>query len=291
MEEPMLEPSKYVLCAVSMWGRGFREHVEAASSAGWDAISVIYPAYRRALDDEGLSPADMRSILAENGIVVDEIEVCHEWAWTAELRNGASNPCGCGLCADRESMIEMAQALEAKTIIATQRTDPLPVDEIAELFAGLCDDAANVGLQVAIEFIPYSPVRSVTDAWDVVRTAGRPNGGLCVDTHHHKAMGGSDEALRQVPGERVLMVQIADGPPLPQDAPRAELFQHMMNRPTGFAPGEGGLDIAGTLHALGEMGVRAPLGPEVRKTAWAERPAKDVSADLRRSVDALVAAS
>jgi sugar phosphate isomerase/epimerase len=285
-----------ILCAVNMWDRGFEEHVAAAAAAGWDGISVIYRAYRRAREQDGLTDADMRAILGHHGVHVDEIEVCHEWIYGTgpEQALGQAAPartCGCGLCAPVDDMIAMAVALGARTIIATHRIEPVPPAVAAERLARFCDQAGEHGLRVAIEYIPYSPFRTVTGTWNVIEASGRDNAGLCLDTHHHRCLGGGDEGLAGIPADRVFILQVTDGVPLPPDAPRADIFTAMTSRRTGFAPGEGELDIAATLAALERMGVRTPVGVEVRKPEWAGRPAADVAAELRQIMDGFLAAA
>jgi sugar phosphate isomerase/epimerase len=281
-----------ILCAVNMWDRGFSDHVAAAAAGGWDGISVIYPAYRRARDGDGLSDADMRAILDEHGVFVDEIEVCHEWIYgpglETPLNQQPGRNCACGLCAPVEDMIAMAKALGARTIVATHRIDPLPAEVAAERLASFCDRLAEDGLRVAIEYIPYSPLRTVTDTWSVIEASGRDNAGLCLDTHHHRCLGGGDEGLAPVHPDRVFILQITDGVLLPAQAERAEIFRMMTTRKTGYVPGTGELDIVATLAELERKGVRAPVGVEVRKPEWAARPAADISIELRSVMDALL---
>jgi sugar phosphate isomerase/epimerase len=285
-----------ILCAVNMWDRGFEEHVAAAATAGWDGISVIHRNYRRAREEEGLSDADMRAILGQHGVVVDEVEVCHEWIYGPGPEQALGQPapsrtCACGLCAPVDAMIAMAVALGARTVIATHRIDPVPVDVAAERLAAFCDRLAEHGLRAAIEYLPYSPFRTVSDTWQVIAAAGRDNAGLCLDTHHHRCLGGGDEGLTGVPADRVFILQVTDGVRLPADASRAEHFAAMTRRPTGFVPGQGELDVAATLATLERMGVRTPVGVEVRKPQWAGRPAGDVAAELRQVMDGFLAAA
>src|SRR5207245_10480415 len=76
------------------------------------------------------------------------------------------------------------------------------IDEAAEAFAGLCDRAARHGLLVHLEFLPWSRVPDVATAWEVVRRADRPNGGIAGDAWHWFRGGGEQEALRAGPGAR-----------------------------------------------------------------------------------------
>jgi hypothetical protein len=97
------------------------------------------------------------------------------------------------------------------------------------------------------------------------------------------SLGGSDEALAEVPPERFFLVQVTDGVRLP-DASRAELFDLMMNR-KGYAVGDGELDVLGTLRTLEGMGVRTAVGVEGRKAEFAQRTAVEVATDMYQRLD------
>jgi sugar phosphate isomerase/epimerase len=269
--------------------------VEAAAAAGWDSISVIYPNYVQARESEGLSDADMRKILADNGIHVDELEVCHDWAYGGQpaIAVGTSEPalhCGCGLCASPEAMGQIGEALGASTLIATSRLEPQPVDVTAERLAALCDLAGDHGMKVAVEFVPFTALRFVTETWEVIEATGRDNAGFCFDTHHHLSLGGSDEALAKVPPERFFLIQVTDGVRLP-DASQAELFDLMMNRKVGYAAGDGELDVLGTLRTLERMGVHTAVGVEGRKPEFAQRTAVEVATDMYQRLDRFLTAA
>ncbi len=49
-------------------------------------------------------------------------------------------------------------------------------------------------------------------AWEVVRGADRPNGGLNIDTWHCARTGTTPDDLRALPGDRVLAIQLSDAP-------------------------------------------------------------------------------
>src|SRR5205823_6206506 len=78
-----------------------------------------------------------------------------------------------------DDALRMAEELgvASLTAIATGSSD-LPVTELAEPFGRVCDRAAGFGARVHLEFIPFTVVRNLRIAWDLVRRAGRSNGGL-----------------------------------------------------------------------------------------------------------------
>jgi sugar phosphate isomerase/epimerase len=111
----------------------------------------------------------------------------------------------------------------------------------------------------------------------VVAGAGRPNGGVCVDSWHHERGPDTLEAVAAVDVRLVTSIQIDDGTAVRGDADY--LTDTSTNR---LAPGEGDFDLVGLLRTLAARGVDAPLGVEVISPAVA---ADDPVAIARRMVD------
>ena len=93
------------------------------------------------------------------------------------------------------------------------------LDEAAAAFAGLCDRAAEHGLLVHLEFLPWSRIPDLATAWQVVRGADRPNGGLMLDAWHYFRSGPDGTLLRSIPGASILGVQLCDAPAAPEPKP------------------------------------------------------------------------
>jgi sugar phosphate isomerase/epimerase len=238
------------------------ERLAAASQAGYAGISLWardYAVARR----EGWSDADLRAQLDDHGLAVAELDPA--WWWTP----GAANADVASLVAvdtlevfryGEAEMFAMAEAIGARSLNAA---DVLGgrwgVDEAAEAFAALCDRAVEHGLLVQFEFLPWSRIGDLATAWEVVRRADRPNGGLSVDSWHwFRSNSPSDVAtLRTIPGAKVFNVQLDDAPAAPEaDLLTATLHQRLL-------PGEGAIDLAAFVGALREIAACAPIGVEV----------------------------
>jgi sugar phosphate isomerase/epimerase len=87
--------------------------------------------------------------------------------------------------------------------------------------------------------------------------AARSNGGIAVDAWHFFRAGADHQALRAVPGEHVLGVQLDDGPA----APEANLLEATLHE--RLLPGEGEFDLPGLIATLNDIGCPAPIGVEV----------------------------
>jgi len=239
----------------------FRTRVEAAAAGGFTAISLWGRDYQRARDDEGLSDADMRHLLADNGVQVGEVDPAWWWLPGAEATAHAI-PAEFDTeevfrFGERE-LFAVADAVGARSLNAVDVFGgDWDVDEAIEAFGGLCDRAAEHGLVIHLEALPWSKIPDVGAAWEVVGSAARSNGGIAVDAWHFFRAGADHQALRTVPGEHVLGVQLDDGPA----APEANLLEATLHE--RLLPGEGEFDLPGLVATLRHIGCDAPIGVEV----------------------------
>ena len=248
-----------VLCSGTLArSTSFLERVDAAVAGGFDGISLWARDYwsgRRA----GLSDADLRALLDDHGIAVAEIDLA--WWW---LPGAADVHIPAALDTEELFAYDEAEAFRIANVVGARSLNAIDVfggnwsvDEAAAAFAGLCDRAAEHDLLVHIEFLPWSRIPDVSAAWEIVRGADRPNGGVLIDAWHYFRSGADLTALRAVPGDRVLAVQLDDGPAAPEaDLPTASLHDRRL-------PGDGEFDLAGLVDGLRTIGVVAPIGVEV----------------------------
>ena len=173
--------------------RAFADFVDAASTAGFDAISLLGRAHRRATQRDGLSDRDMRRQLDDHGLVVTDVEAVGDWLGPPP----ADQPTFLHHVYPVETYLDVAAALGARTVVAVHFGAPAPIDLAAERFAVLCDAAADRALQVALEFPAFATIADISTAWEVVRLADRPNAGILVDLWHHRRGGNDDDALRR----------------------------------------------------------------------------------------------
>lgn len=125
--------------------------------------------------------------------------------------------------------------------------------------ARLAELAAAHGLKTSLEFIPYSEVKTIEDAKDIVRASGLAGAGLLVDALHLSRSGGSPSDLAQLPAGMVHYLHLCDAPAaLPPNlaAIRREA------RGERLYPGEGQLPLAALLAAAPDIpiGIEAPDG-------------------------------
>lgn len=132
----------------------------------------------------------------------------------------------------------------------------------AEAFARLCREAARFDLEVMLEFLPISELKTVGDALATLRLAGAPNGRLLVDALHLSRSGGHPRDLVGVPADLMPYAHICDAPAaLP--APEALIPEIRTGR---LLPGEGELPLAELIRTLPD-GIPLAVEAPCRETA------------------------
>jgi sugar phosphate isomerase/epimerase len=216
----------------------FPDRVRAAAAAGFDGIGLRAENYWDA-QSSGLDGSAMAEFAAAAGVPVLEVEYVTAW----------------GTAADRD----VAQQRKEQAVFSMARTfgvdhlntgllEKLPIDEIVEAFAGLCDRAG--GLTIALEFMPYSGVPDLATAWRILQEAGRPNSALIIDAWHWARAGMTPQDLAPVPAERIVSVQLCDVRRTPMDPLRTESLGHRL------PPGAGYGDTVDLVRALQQHGVQ-----------------------------------
>ncbi len=222
--------------------------VEAARAAGCSRVSLSPEDVTRATE-EGTKPRELGRRLRDSGL---EIIIDPLMTWYDAPSESPGFP-----MIDVENMMRMAEELQAVAIGAIGNPmSSLPMEELAEPFAALCDRAAAVGTNVHLEFMPMLPIDDLSAGWSIVSGADRPNGGLLVDTWHIFRSGSDLALLEDIPGERIFGVQIADGPAEGGGDLGQETFHRLM-------PGDGSFDLSALLRILDKIGALRWVGAEV----------------------------
>lgn len=145
-------------------------------------------------------------------------------------------------------VLEAGAEFEASDLLIAGN-DPDPV-RTADNFAALCELALPFGIHVNLEFMPWTDVRNLAEAWHIVEQAGRSNGAVLVDAFHFDRSGSSLQALAAASAtapQRLRYAQLCDvvGP---RPAEMAEILRQA--RQERRFPGDGDCDLHGLLRAL-----------------------------------------
>jgi len=277
-----LDQDGLVLCAGTAQHVPLLERLGPARAAGYQGVSIQPHEHARLLAS-GIDDAELRSRVGDAGLAIAELDAITTWlpghapppSFAQEL---ASMLRGC----TPERLVPIAASLGARSLTVVEFYGAeVGLDQAAESFAGICDLAALHGLLVHLEFLPWGGIPDLGTGAEIVRRAGRRNGGLLSDSWHLFRSGSTLEELARLPGERVLGVQLNDAPER-AEADLAEETQHRR-----LLPGEGSFDLVGLVRTLDRIGSRAPLGVEIYSDALATLPIETVArttADATRRI-------
>jgi sugar phosphate isomerase/epimerase len=228
------------------------ERAHAARAAGYQAISLS-PREALTMQEQGVPLADAANVVHDEGLGIAVLDAVFSW-----LRPGDTMALEGTTAVTVDEAVGIAAAMGIGLLNAIAlRAEPVSREAIAERFAAFCDRAAEEGCGVALEFAPHSAVPDIAAAWDVVRLAGRPNGGVLFDSWHFFRGGADFDTLRSVPGDRIFASQISDG----TAQPVGHWFEETMHR--RLLPGDGDFDLVAVVQALAACGALAHSGPEV----------------------------
>src|ERR1700691_619647 len=253
------------------------ERFAAAAATGCREATLSPPDVLRAAQD-GTAAAEIGRQARDLGLdlVVDPV-----MNWYPDREPSPSRFAG----VSTDDALRMCEALGVTSLsaIATASSD-VPVPDLAGYFGRVCDRAAGFGARVHLEFIPFTIVRTLRIAWDLVRAADRPNGGLVFDTWHFFRGEPDFEVLAGIPGDRIFHVQLDDAPAV-RSGPLREETQHRL------LPGDGALDLLAAIRALDRIGGLRRVGPEVISPDLAALSVLDAATLAMDRTRAIVAAA
>lgn len=146
---------------------------------------------------------------------------------------------------DYTAFLETGQHLGARAILVAG--DDPDAARLAGSFAALCEGASAYGLTCDLEFMPWTAVKSLSDALRVVATAAHPNARILVDALHFARSASSLAELAACPPQLFGYAQICDAP---AEIPPDDAGLIFTARSERLLPGEGGIDLAALFAAL-----------------------------------------
>jgi sugar phosphate isomerase/epimerase len=260
----------------------FRDRVEAAARAGWKGFGMIPDDVEATAAKIGL--AEMKRILADNGIKHFELEFLVDWYLDGERRKRSDEY--------RRNILKIAETFGARNVkvapglpedVHHPRPEELVPDipRMQEAFVGLCRDAADHGTAIVLEIMPFSNVRTIEAGRAIVEGADQPNGFLLIDIWH-MARGGIDYGqIGKIPQRFIGSIELDDA----DKQVVGSLWDDTVHRRR--LPGEGALDARAFVRAVQSTGYRGPWGVEIlsatfRKLPLAEMAKKSFAATMQQ---------
>lgn len=253
------------------------EKLHAAARAGFDGVEI----FEQDLIVSPLSPESVRSLSADLGISLDlyqpfrDFEGVDDSQFEINLRRARAK-------------FELMERLGIQTMLlcsnaatATNSSDEQAAQQLNRLGV-LADEYA---IDVAYEALAWGRFVSEYDhAWRIVESADHPRIGTCLDSFHILSRGTNLDRLRDIPGDRIFYLQLADAPALSIDV-------LSWSRHHRVFPGEGSWDLPDFLSRIAATGYAGPVSLEVFNDSFRQADTERTAVDGLRSLRWLEAAT
>lgn len=188
------------------------------------------------------------------------------------------------ISADRDTTTESAARLAAIATATGARVCGAALDAdiddprdqgVRDQLRRCADTLSAVGVRLAIEYLPYSCVATVSDASALCDAVGWDAAGLLVDSWH-TSVSGQVGSLHGLAGEDTAMVQYSDGVlPTPGNVQDDSRNHRRL-------PGRGQFDLPGFVAAIASTGYDGIVSPEVLSTTIRGAPPSRFTAEIHR---------
>ena len=238
----------------------FKDRVESASRAGFKGVGLWHTDLEHCLIHRSLK--EMKAILDDNGMQYLELEFLTDWFLEGGRKAESDQR--------KRRLLEAAAVLGATHIkIGDFYNLPYSMPRVVEAFAGLCEEARQVGTRIGFEVMGCSMIDNLPDALKMVEAAGAKNGRIILDILQIANLGISLEAIRSIPLKHLLNFELNDGA-----LPDSPLYDP--TRVRRFC-GEGDFDIQGLIRTADEMGFRGPWSVEVMSPELVQIPLQELA--------------
>ena len=118
-------------------------------------------------------------------------------------------------------------------------------------------------------------VNTYERSWEIVRRADHPALGLCVDSFHILSRGSDPAGIRDIPGEKLFFLQLADAPHMNMDVLQWSRHHRLF-------PGQGAFDLPAFLGHVLAAGYTGPLSLEVFNDVFRQSDPRRAAVDALR---------
>ena len=272
---PGLAPPRTAVATVCLSG-SLDDKLVAAAAAGFDGVEIFEPDFVASPS----SAAEVRRRCADLGLTIDLYQPFRDFDSTDPQRLAAN-------LRRAEHKFAVMEALGTDLILVCSSVSPDAVDDdgrIAEQLHTLGERAAARGMRVSYEALAWGRhVNTYERSWEIVRRADHPALGLCVDSFHILSRGSDPAGIRDIPGEKLFFLQLAD-------APHMDMNVLQWSRHHRLFPGQGAFDLPAFLGHVLAAGYGGPLSLEVFNDVFRQADPRRAAVDALRSLLALAEA-
>lgn len=231
--------------------------IDAAASAGFDAIGVDQASTDHYYGS-GHSLRDLADHVRSSGLVCSDVVAL---PITAGLDPGD----------EAHRLGRLATGLAAPYCI-TAVPEALPWRRMVRMAGTAASVLESYNCQLAIEFTPYSGLRTLRESVELCAAIGWDRCGVVIDSLHFFRGRTRFDELAHLDPENIKIVQWSDAPATPRWDPTTESRHHRL------LPGLGGLPLRELATALTELGWDGVVSAEVLSAQLRGDPPEDVAA-------------
>ncbi|MBJ8348354.1 sugar phosphate isomerase/epimerase and 4-hydroxyphenylpyruvate domain-containing protein [Antrihabitans sp. YC2-6] len=257
------------VATVSLSG-SLEDKLRAIADAGFDGFEVFEPDFV----SSPLTPRELASRASDLGLTLDIYQPFRDIDSTDE-RQFARN------LVRAERKFDIMEQLGCDLLLVC--SSPLPGavrddDRLAEQLHELAVRADRRGIRLAYEALAWGAhVNTYRHAWQIVEAADHPALGTCLDSFHILSRGDDPSGIREIPGEKIFFLQLADAPRLSIDV--LSWSRHHRN-----FPGQGNFDLAAFGAHVQASGYTGPWSLEVFNDVFRHSATGRTAADAHRSL-------
>jgi 4-hydroxyphenylpyruvate dioxygenase len=238
----------YSIATVCISGM-LKDKIEAIAKAGFKGIEI----FENDLIQHKGSVSEIRKMIEDNGLKLIAYQPLRDF-------EGLPEPLRTQTFERAKKKLDLTAELGSDLLMVCSSCSPhsqAGISRAADDFAQLGDLAKQRGLKVAFEALAWGKhIHDYRDSWEIVRRANHDNVGLCLDTFHIFSRETEINAIENIPGDKIFLVQVADAPKLSMD--------HLSwSRHFRCFPGQGELKIDEFMEKLKTTGYDGPLSLEI----------------------------
>jgi 4-hydroxyphenylpyruvate dioxygenase len=258
------------IATVSLRGT-LEEKLKAAAAARFDSVEI----FENDLIGSALRPAEVRAMMADLGLHCSLYQPFRDFeGMPGVLRERAMDRA--------ERKFDLMAQLDTDRVLFCSNCSPASLGargRIIDDFRELGERAGARGITVGYEALAWGRhVNDHRDAWAIVKAVDHPAIGIILDSFHSLSRGISSDSIREIPGDKIVYVQLADAPLLDMDL--LYWSRHFRN-----LPGQGGFDLPAYVAEILRTGYDGPLSLEIFNDRFRSISSRLVAQDGHRSLE------
>jgi 4-hydroxyphenylpyruvate dioxygenase len=257
------------IATVSLSG-GLAEKLEAIAAAGFTGVEI----FESDLLSFNGTPKDVARMVASLGLKIVTFQPFRDF-------EGMPEPQRSRTFARAERKFDLMGELGCDLLMICSNVAPDSlggVDRAAADFHELGERAQKRGIRVGFEALAWGRhISDYRDSWEVVRRTDHPAIGLTLDSFHIFSRKTDLKAIRSIPGDKIVLVQLADAPWLDMDV-------MSWSRHFRCFPGQGDFPLTEFMDAVSVTGYSGLLSLEIFNDQFRAGSPRGVAVDGQRSL-------